>query len=321
MPRTPVSIALAAALACGLSVSCARTAPTDAATAPAPSAPAPAATAPPAAPASTDGVHRFRIGALEAVALRDGTLQVPNDGKTFAVGEPVEAVAKLLAAAGQPTDTLSLSLQPLLVRAGERVLLFDTGGGPDFPQGGQLGASMAAAGVAPDAVTDVLISHKHGDHVGGLVTADGKPAFPNATIHLSAAEWAAFQADASVAPVAKAVAAQVKPFAAGAELVPGVVTAVADAGHTPGHSAYLIGSVDDRLLYVGDTVHHFVVSMQEPEWTIAFDEDEAAAERQRRALLQRAADENLRTYAVHFPFPGLGRVQAQGTGFAWTPEP
>jgi glyoxylase-like metal-dependent hydrolase (beta-lactamase superfamily II) len=92
------------------------------------------------------------------------------------------------------------------------------------------------------------------------------------------------------------------------------------SGHTPGHSAFLIGSGNDRLLYIGDTAHHIVVSMQEPDWTIAFDEDEAMAERQRRTLLQRAVDENLRTYAVHFPFPGLGRVQAKDTAFAWAPE-
>jgi hypothetical protein len=67
-------------------------------------------------------------------------------------------------------------------------------------------------------------------------------------------------------------------------------------------------------------VHHFVVSVQRPEWTVAYDENAALAQTRRRALLQRAADDNMRVYAVHFPFPGLGRIKAQDGNFAWVPE-
>src|SRR3546814_16532589 len=106
----------------------------------------------------------------------------------------------------------------------------------------------------------------------------------------------------------------------GAELVPGMVTAVVDDGHTPGHSAYLVTSGNERLLYIGDTVHHFVVSVQRPEWTIAYDMDAPLAEKRRRELLQRAADEATRVYAVHFPFPGLGRFEARDGNCVWVPE-
>ena len=91
-------------------------------------------------------------------------------------------------------------------------------------------------------------------------------------------------------------------------------------GHTPGHSAYEIASGADRLLYIGDSAHHFVISVQKPDWTVEFDGDAPIAQASRRALLQRAADQNLRLYAVHFPYPGVGRVKAQGDGFVWIPE-
>lgn len=270
-------------------------------------------------PASPD-VYRFKIGALDAAALKDGDLQLPNDGKTVGVGQPPEAVGDLLAAAGLPRDRLDFSIQPLLVRAGERVLLFDTGAAAaTFAKAGRLPSSLRAAGVEPAQVTDVFISHGDFDHVNGLVSATGALAFPNAAIHISAPEWAAMQRDREQPALVDAIASKVRAFAPGAALVPGV-TAVAAQGHTPGHSAYLIESAGERLLYIGDTAHHVVISVQRPDWTIAFDRDAPAAQAMRRTLLQRAATEGVRVFAVHFPFPGLGHVRAQGDSFVWNPD-
>jgi glyoxylase-like metal-dependent hydrolase (beta-lactamase superfamily II) len=291
------------------------------------SEPQPAATATPAPatsqakpPASNPDVFRFRIGTLDAVALKDGDIDAPNDGKTFGVGQPPEQVAALLAAAGQPTDVLHLSIQPLLVRDGTRILLFDTGAADaSFARAGRLPASLHAAGVEPSQVTDIFLSHRHPDHVGGLLTPEGALAFPNAAIHLSAPEWEALKADRDAAALVAAITPKVAAFQPGAVVVPGV-TAVAMDGHTPGHSAYEISSGDDRLLYIGDVVHHFVVSVQRPEWTVQYDANAPLAQTRRRALLQRAADEKLRVYAVHFPFPGLGRFAVQGDSFVWVPE-
>ncbi len=321
--RTTTHSLLAAALAAAVATTgCTQLASTRAPDATATPAPAAAERATTAAPEAASDIFRFRIGELEAIALKDGDIPAPNDGKTFGVGQPVDAVSALLAAAGAPTDTLHLSLQPLLVRSGTRVLLFDTGAADaSFAKAGRLPASLRAAGIEPAQVTDVFVSHRHDDHVGGLRTKDGALAFPNAAIHLSALEWKALQADANAAALVAAIAPKVQAFAPGAELVPGVVKAVTDDGHTPGHSAYEIGSGDARLLYIGDTAHHFIVSVQRPDWTIAFDENPALAQQRRRALLQRAAEGNTRVYAVHFPFPGLGNVKAQGDSFVWVPEP
>src|SRR5690606_25681542 len=120
----------------------------------------------------------FTIGALSAVALRDGALELPNDNKVFGVGHTPEEVAALLRSAGAPADKLHLSIQPLLVKTRDRVLLFDAGAGANFgPSAGKLRASLETAGVAPETVTDIFISHVHGDHVGGLIDAQGASVF------------------------------------------------------------------------------------------------------------------------------------------------
>jgi glyoxylase-like metal-dependent hydrolase (beta-lactamase superfamily II) len=291
-------------------------------------APAPVAEV---APPKEENAHAFKIGEYSALALRDGGMEMPNDNKVLAVGRTPEEVATLLAANNQPTDKLALSIQPLLVKTADRVLLFDTGASGNFgPGAGKLPASLAEAGVDPASVTDVFISHLHGDHTGGLVTADGALFFPNATIHISKAEWKYLREvkmetakamglgarDAMVAAMKPKVAA----FAPGADLLPGVVKAVDIKGHTPGHSGYLITSGTDSLLYVGDSMHHFIVSVQKPDWTIAYDSDHVTAEKSRAALIAKAAETGQRVYAVHFPYPGIGKFEKQADAYVWVAE-
>lgn len=265
------------------------------------------------------------------MALRDGELEVPNDNKIFGVGRTPAEVAALLTAAGLPTDKLQLSIQPLLVKTADRVLLFDTGAGTNMgASGGKLAASLKAAGVDPTTVTDVFISHAHGDHVGGLLNDQGAPAFPNAAIHLSSPEWAFLKemtaekaAGVAIAQHPALVAAmtpKVAEFAPGADIIPGVVKAVEIRGHTPGHSGYLITSGQSSLLYIGDTMHHFVVSVQKPDWTINFDTDAPTAERSRADLLAQSATSGQRIYAVHFPYPGVGKIERRADGFVWVAE-
>jgi glyoxylase-like metal-dependent hydrolase (beta-lactamase superfamily II) len=283
---------------------------------------APTAPATPAAVQESADVKAFTIGAFQAVALRDGGLSVPNDNKTIAINKTKEEVAGLLTASGLSPDTIDLSVQPLLVRTPDKVLLFDTGAAGLFgPTLGKLPATMAAAGIDPASVTDVFISHGHGDHVGGLVKADSTLAFPNAAIHISAKEFASLKSAAQMAALVGVITPKVVEFQPDAELIPGVVKAVDIKGHTPGHSGYLITSGDQSLLFIGDTMHHFVVSVQQPDWTIAFDGDAPTAQASRKAVLERTAASGQRIYAFHFPFPGIGKFEKQGDKIVWVAEP
>ena len=275
----------------------------------------------PAAAQSPD-VHVFRVGALDAIALRDGGMTgVPNDNKVLGVGRTPAEVAAVLTANNLPGDSFSLSVQPLLVRDGDRVVLLDAGAGASFgPGAGKLPASLAAAGIQPDQVTDVLISHSHGDHVVGLTNASGALTYPNATIRMAAAEWAFMKANAEMTALVTVITPKVQTFQPGAAALTPSISSVAINGHTPGHMGYEIKSGSDSLLYIGDTMHHSVISVQRPEWQIAFDSDAPTATASREALLERAAAGNQRIYAVHFPYPGLGRIQRKDDGFVWAPE-
>jgi glyoxylase-like metal-dependent hydrolase (beta-lactamase superfamily II) len=298
---------------------------------PAAAEPAPAPAAEPAPAPKVENTKALMVGDLQATAVRDGVLEFPNDNKVFGVGHTPEEVAALLTAAGLPTDKLHLSLQPLLVQTVNGALLFDTGAGSNFgPNAGQLLANLAAAGIDPKSVTDIFISHVHGDHVGGLVDANGALNFPNAKIHIAKAEWKFLEGlgaekaknigvsnyDALVAGMKPKVDA----FAPGAELVKGTVKAVDIKGHTPGHSGYLITQGPESLLYVGDAMHHSVISVQKPDWPMNFDSDQATGAKSRAALIADSAAKGQRIYAVHFPFPGVGKFEKQGEGFVWAAE-
>ncbi len=273
----------------------------------------PALAAPaPAQPAATT----FHVGKLSLVSLSDATFTLPNDGKVFGGDAGPAAVSDVLKAANVPTDTITLNIDALLVRDGSRLVLIDTGFGPKV--GGALQASLKLAGVAPDQITDVLVTHPHGDHIGGLLTADGKPAFPKAKVRMSSADWTYLQSQSGMADMTKAIAPQVVAFEPGANVTPSI-TAVAIPGHTPGHVGYQIASGHEHLLDIGDMAHSSIVSLAKPNWTMGFDSDAAAARTSRRETLTELAKDHEMVFAPHFPYPGVGTVAASGDGFVWQP--
>jgi glyoxylase-like metal-dependent hydrolase (beta-lactamase superfamily II) len=265
-----------------------------------------------AAPAA----RNFRLGALELTVLRDGGFVTPNDGADFGSTVGPAAVSKLLEAAGAPTDAIRLDVDALLVRMPGHLVLLDTGLGPENQ--GALPRSLAMAGVSPAQITDVLITHSHFDHVGGLVTADHRSAFPNATIRMSAREWAWMGLQAETKDLAAVVAPQVRTFEPGASVLPGI-TSIALYGHTPGHVGYEITSQGGTLEDIGDAAHSAIISVERPDWTGGMDLDRPAAAASRRRTLEHLAGSRELVFAPHFPFPGVGRIEARGEGFSWKP--
>ena len=284
-----------------------------------------------APPAAVAQFQPFKIGSYSAVALKDGGIEEPVDGKSFIVGQSNEEVAAVLKAGGAPADHFEFSIQPLLVHAGVRVLLFDTGAGGFFGDiAGKLPESMKEAGEKPASVTDIFISHAHGDHIGGLVTSTGALAFPNATIHISTQEWkwlSGLSEDEAknfgihqVSALVSAIKPKVVPFEPGADLLKGIVKAVPLGGHTPGHSGYRIGSGPDSVLLFGDAMHSYVVSVRKPSWQVAFDGDQQLGATTRIALVKSSVASGQRLYSEHFPFPGIGKIVKGKDGASWQPE-
>ena len=251
----------------------------------------------------------FKLGGFDLVALHDAQFVLPNDGKAFGVGHSPEETAKVLKDAGAPTDSVTLSVDALLIKMPEHLVLIDTG------TGGALQQSLSQAGYKAEDVTDVLITHSHPDHVGGLVS-NGKLAFPNATIRMSSAEWEFAKKNDKLADLVKTIGSHVKTFEPGAEVVPGITSAELP-GHTPGHVGYQIVSGNEKMIDIGDTAHSSIVSLAKPEWPIGFDNDAATGETNRIGTLKKLAQSQELIFAPHFPFPGVGHIQSDGDHFKW----
>ena len=259
----------------------------------------------------------FKLGAFQMAALRDADFVAANDGKTFGIGIDPADVRKVLDAGGARNGRIALSVSALLAKAPGHVVLLDTGLGVGAK--GILIGSLAKAKVAPGDVTDIFITHSHGDHIGGLVGVDGKAAFPKAVVRMSEKEWAFVQSKPDNEKLVAAIHDQVKTFIPGADVIPGI-RAVALEGHTPGHTGYEIHSGAAKLLDIGDLAHSYIISLAKPDWQIKFDNDEKAGPQIRRATLAKLAASGERVFSPHFPFPGLGRVAKSGDGFAWKPS-
>jgi glyoxylase-like metal-dependent hydrolase (beta-lactamase superfamily II) len=262
-------------------------------------------------PAQQPDAKAFKLGKFDIVALHDAQFTPANDGKTFGIGKTPAEVAEVLKAASAPTDVITLSVDALLVKSAKQLVLIDTG------VGGALQASLQQAGYKPDAVTDVLITHGHPDHVGGLLKGTDL-AFPNAKIRLSAVEWKSMQGNAKLADLVKAVSAHVETFKAGDRVVPGIKS-VALRGHTGGHVGYRIISQKKKLFDIGDTAHSSIISLAKPGWDIAFDGDHEKADKNREKTLAQLAKSKETVFAPHFPFPGIGHIEAAGEGYKWVP--
>jgi glyoxylase-like metal-dependent hydrolase (beta-lactamase superfamily II) len=232
-------------------------------------------------------------------------------------------------------DSIHTAVNAWLINTGSKLILVDAGGGSGFaPTLGKLPQSLAGAGVNPDAVDIVVITHMHPDHIPGIVTPEGKPAFKNAVVHVNSDEYAfwtsaeirgkapeQFQgffdmANAAIKPYADA--GKVQMTKDGSEIAPGV-TSIFTPGHTVGHSMVRVSSGGDQLLVWGDIVHCAALQFAEPERSVAFDHDPATAISNRKKVMDMVSADRLLFAGAHLPFPGLGHATKAGAGFAYIP--
>lgn len=285
----------------------------------------------PLAGKQASGVYRLKVGALEVTVLSDGNLAI--DRPMFA-GDAAGA-DRLLDAAFMPKGAIPTCVNEWLVNTGSKLVLVDAGGGPSFvPTLGKMHANLAAAGVDPRTVDDVVITHMHPDHIPGIIGADGKMAFPNAVVHVNGDEYAFWTSDeirgkapdefkaffdlarAAIKPYADA--GKVQMFKDGATFAPGI-TAAAMPGHTVGHSMVRVSSDGSDFLIWGDIVHCAALQFPEPDRGIGFDSDPALAIANRKKVFDMVATDRLLFAGAHLPFPGVGHAAKAGGGYAYVP--
>jgi len=292
----------------------------------------PAGARAPLAAAQSPSVYRFKLGDYQLTALFDGVWYLPIDDK-FVKNASGEEVNQALAAAFLPPNILPISFTALMVNTGSKLILIDTGtAGQIVDTAGSMLDNLKAAGVHPDAIDAILISHFHPDHIDGIKSKDGAKIFPNAEIFVPEPEWAFWMNDANMGQAEGAVkryflnarrifrdiAEDVQRFKPGAELAPGIVSVPA-FGHTPGHTAFAIHSGNQSMLAMSDTVRNPYLFARHPDWQPTFDMDGPQAVAARRQMLDRVAAHRMLVQAYHFPFPACGHMIKTATGYELVP--
>ena len=284
------------------------------------------------------GSHRFQVGAITCTVLTDGYVSYPTPW-FFPDVDHVQ-LARELESRHLPLESVLSPYTCLLVETGRHVVLVDTGLGQESPTSGAIPARLEMVGIRLDDVDTVVLTHAHPDHIGGAIDfrepGSPQPMFPNARYVLSEREgdfWTASHTDLSALRLPDgvkdamefkarsslaALRHQLEFIEGEAEVVPGLHVIPAP-GHTPGHLALILTSDRRQLLHLGDAAVH-PLHLEHPDWENGFDLDRGLAAMTRRALLDRAAADDMRVMAFHFPFPSVGRIAARPEGgWQWTP--
>jgi glyoxylase-like metal-dependent hydrolase (beta-lactamase superfamily II) len=280
-------------------------------------------------------LYRFKLGNFDVMTALDSAAVRTGLGSVYGGGARPGEVEALARANNIDTDKFEHPFVPVVVNTGKQVILFDTGNGtlardvealkgrvPD----GHLVERLAQAGYKPEDIDIVAFTHCHPDHIGANFTG-GKPTFPNARYAIAAAEFDFWKKGEGISDARKPTKAQfdrlmaplaerctfIKP---GDEIAPGV-HAVDAAGHSAGLTAYRLESEGKNFLLWADTCLHFVCSVQHPEWTIGFDDDQQKAVATRRRILDMVASERMFTAGYHMPFPSVGWIEKAPGGYRW----
>ncbi|WP_367875340.1 MBL fold metallo-hydrolase [Luteolibacter sp. Populi] len=280
--------------------------------------------------------YALKVGAIDVTVISDGVLSLP--GAMLGHNADPTARAAWLEDKFLPSDVLDWALNVVVVRSGDRTILVDAGIGGEFPdleRAGLLAQRLEAAGIDPSAVTDVVLTHMHMDHVGGLLAPGVKERLrPDLRVHVAAAEaefWEAPDFSRVSMPPGFPDALRrtgkrfleeyhglLRTFENEYEVAPGVVVQ-RTGGHTPGHSVVRLASGGDRLMFAGDAL--FQVGFEHPDWYNGFEHDPAEAARVRVRLLRELAANREALVATHLSFPSVCHVALDGDAFRWVPGP
>lgn len=270
--------------------------------------------------------HSFKHGAFDVTVLSDGSVMLPLGLFPDATPEELKALLGPMVSG----DKATFQINPVVLRSGSDLILFDTGPGPGFQDtAGKLAESLKAAGIEPAQVTKVIYTHAHPDHFWGSVLADGKQMYPNATHHFAEAEWNFWTAKDLASKMPKDMQGMVTNgqakldtfkdkvsfFKPGSEVVSGIA-AIDTSGHTPGHVSFELAG-GDGLIIVGDAITNPQVFFAHPEWKFGFDADPATAITNRKKLLDMAAAGKKKLIGYHWTYPGVGMAEAKDGAYVY----
>jgi glyoxylase-like metal-dependent hydrolase (beta-lactamase superfamily II) len=279
--------------------------------------------------------YAVRIGEIDVLVVSDGVLPLPTTMLAHNADPAVRAA--WLNDMFLPPDAFDWALNAVMVRSGDKTILIDAGLGSDpdlhLPRAGQLIKRLEAAGIDLASVTDLVLTHLHMDHVGGLLVDGVKERLrKDLRIHVAAAEVKFWEAPdftrtsmpqgfpdalrAAAKRFVKEYGGQIRQFDEEHEIAPGVVVR-RTGGHTPGHSVVRVASGGEALTFAGDAV--FAVGFEQPEWHNGFEHDPEEAARVRIRLLRELAETGELLVATHMPFPSVGHVAVAGDAFRWVP--
>lgn len=273
---------------------------------------------------------RYKVGAFEMTVIANSEVFIDGPYPIIGANADEADVRKLMRENLLPEQKYQPGFTPTLINTGSDLVLFDTGNGENGfvprPNGGWLAKELPSAGIKPEDVTIVVLSHGHPDHVGGLVEG-GKPLFPNARYAIGQIEydfWAPegkhtgdLEKFASVFRAnTKGIADRFTFLKPGDDVVSGI-RAVEAYGHTPGHLNFLIESEGSAIYFWGDCAHHQVASLAQPDWHCVFDADKEQGAATRKRVYDMLATERLPIIGYHMPFPSVGYVERQGSAYRW----
>ena len=286
------------------------------------------------------GFYRYKVGSFEITVVTDGVnrMKLPD---TMVGNATKDQVNEALAAAYMEKDVFVGPYNPIVVNTGSKLALIDTGTSEaafNNTKGvsGQLMNNLAAAGIDFKAIDTVIISHYHGDHVNGLLKADGSLAFPNAEVLVPAVEHKYWMDDGEMSRAPKGrvegmfknnrrvfnaeVMKRLRTYEWGKEVIPGI-TAVDTSGHTVGHTAHVLSSGSDKVFVQADVTHVPYLFARNPGWHAFYDQNPVAAEATRRKVYDMLVAERMMVQGFHYPFPSLAYVEKTGNGYREIPVP
>jgi glyoxylase-like metal-dependent hydrolase (beta-lactamase superfamily II) len=287
----------------------------------------------PLAKTQTSYFYRFPVGEFQATVISDGPLPLGEPSSSMK-GMTKDEIGKALTDNFLPTDQIVLEQNILVLNTGARLVLFDTGMGTSKMFGnttGRILASLKEAGIAPGQIDDVVCTHAHIDHIGGLADAKGRRYFPNATVHISKADYDFWTDEGKLGGDSKAFVAharlnllpykgRIKFIEDGKDVLPGI-QAMSAPGHTVGHTIFIIKSGAKTLAFTGDTTHHQILLTERPKTEFAYDTDAKQAVVSRLKVFDMLASQKMPLLAYHFPWPGYGNLAKQGDGYRYYPTP